>query len=106
MRLPLLMTPDEIIQQYQLQQLVTADGRIYIKIQKEMYGLKQAGILANQRLQRHLETHGYFPTPRTPGLWKHATCDVHFSLVADNFGVRYVGKENAHHLVDAPASLY
>jgi hypothetical protein len=71
-----------------------------------MYGLKQAGILANQRLQKHLATHGYFPTPKTPGLWKHATRDVHLSLVVDDFGVKYVGKENAQHLVDALASLY
>jgi hypothetical protein len=100
------MIPDKIIQQYQLQQLVTPDSWVYIEIRKGMYGLKQAGILANQRLQKHLTTHGYFPTPRTPGLWKHATRDVHFSPVVDNFGVKYVGKENAQHLVDALASLY
>jgi hypothetical protein len=40
------------------------------------------------------------------GLWKHATRDVHFSLALDDFGVKYVGKENAQHLVDALASLY
>jgi hypothetical protein len=106
MRLPLSMIPDEIIQQYQLQQLVTTDGWVYIEIRKGMYGLKQAGILANQRLQKHLATHGYFSAPRTPGLWKHATRDVHFSLVVNDFGVKYVGKENAQHLVDALASLY
>jgi hypothetical protein len=68
MRLPLSMIPDEIIQQYQLQQRVTTNSWVYIEIRKGMYGLKQAGILANQRLQKHLATHGYFPTPRTPHL--------------------------------------
>jgi hypothetical protein len=75
MRLSLSMIPNKIIQQYQLQQLVTTDGWVYIEIRKGMYGLKQAGILANQRLQKHLATQG--PTPRTPGLWRHATRDVH-----------------------------
>jgi hypothetical protein len=93
MRLPLAMIPDEIIEQYQLRQLATPDGWVYIKIRKGMYGLKQAGILANQRLQKHLATHGYFPTPRTPGLWKNATHNVGFSLVVDDFGVKYVGKD-------------
>jgi hypothetical protein len=106
MRLPLAMIPDEIIKQYQLRQLATSDGWVYIKIRKGMYGLKQAGILANQRLQKHLATHGYFPTPRTPGLWKNTTCNVSFSLVVDDFGAKYVGKENAQHLVDALATLY
>jgi hypothetical protein len=66
MRLPLAMIPDKIIKQYQLRQLATPDGWIYIEIRKGMYGSKQAGILANQRLQKHLAPHGYFPTPRAP----------------------------------------
>jgi hypothetical protein len=36
MRLPLWMIPDEIIEQYQLQQLVTTEGWVYIEIQKGM----------------------------------------------------------------------
>ncbi len=34
-----------------------------------------------------------------PGLWKHNSCPIAFSLVVDNFGVKYVGKENAQHLL-------
>ncbi len=32
------------------------------------------------------------------GLWKHDTRPIQFTLVVDNFGVKYVGKEHAHHL--------
>ena len=39
------------------------------------------------------------PVPHTPALWKHVTRDITFSLVADDFGVKYVGKENAYHLI-------
>jgi hypothetical protein len=35
----------------------------------------------------------------TPGLWQHATRPITFSLVADNFGIKYVGKEHADHLI-------
>jgi hypothetical protein len=106
MRLPLTLIPDEIRQQYQLDDTATHDGWVYIEIREGMYRLKQAGILANHRLTKHLATGGYYPMPRTPGLWKHATRDLSFSLVVDDFGVKYAGRENAQHLVDALASLY
>ncbi len=32
-------------------------------------------------------------------LWWHATCPVTFSLVVDTFGIKYVGKEHANHLI-------
>ena len=46
MRMPIKLIPDEIIQEYNLLSLVT-DGWVYIKIVKGMYGLPQAGKLAN-----------------------------------------------------------
>jgi hypothetical protein len=38
--------PQETIEKYDLDALAQ-DGKVYIKIQKGMYGLPQAGILAN-----------------------------------------------------------
>jgi hypothetical protein len=38
-----------------------------------MYGLPQAGILANKLLKKWLARHGYFEQPHTPGLWKHVS---------------------------------
>jgi hypothetical protein len=66
MRLPLSIIPDEIVDQYSLKDLVTPDGWVYIEIRKGMYGLKQAGLIANVRLTAHLAKYGYAPTPRTP----------------------------------------
>ncbi len=43
--------PEEIIAKYNLQDLVNREGWVYIEIQKGMYGLPQAGILANQLLE-------------------------------------------------------
>jgi hypothetical protein len=65
-----------------------------------MYGLPQAGILANARLQKHLATAGYFPVTHTPSIYTHNTRPIAFSLVIDDFGVRYVSREHAKHLVD------
>jgi hypothetical protein len=66
-----------------------------------MYGLKQAGLLANQLLQQRLAPYGYYPAQHTPGLWLHKTRQIAFTLVADDFAVKYVGKGNARHLRNA-----
>jgi hypothetical protein len=63
-----------------------------------MYGLKQAGLLANQLLQKRLAHYGYFPARHTPGLWLHKTRPIAFTPVVDDFAVKYAGKDNAHHL--------
>ena len=35
-----------------------------------------------------------------PGLWRHATRPITFFLVVDDFGVKYVDKEHAEHLIN------
>ena len=71
-----------------------------------MPGLKQAGRIANNRLQKHLATFGYAPVPRTPSLYQQVSRPVTFSLVVDDFGVKYAGQEHADHLIDALQKLY
>ncbi len=77
------------------------DGYVYMEICKGMYGLPQAGVLANKLLKKHLAWHGYFKQPHTPGLWKHHSQPVWFNLCVDNFGIKYIGTENLQHLYDA-----
>jgi hypothetical protein len=105
MRLPMNLLPDEIKQQYKLQ-AVADDGWVYVEIRKGMYGLPQAGLLANKLLQERLATHGYEPVTHTHGLWRHKTRPITFSLVVDDFGVKYVGKENADHLLNTLRQYY
>jgi hypothetical protein len=99
MRLAINTLPDEIIQQYKLLDLVH-DGYVYVEIRRGMYGLPQAGIIANQLLVKRLAPFGYYPVTHTPGLWRHKHRPILFSLVVDDFGVKYVGKEHANHLID------
>jgi hypothetical protein len=79
--------PQERIEKYDLIEL-SQDVKVYIEIQKGMYGLPQAGILANELLQHNLTKDGYRPTTHTHGLWTHDTRPISFSLVVDNFGVK------------------
>jgi hypothetical protein len=97
--------PQENIDKYDLIELAQ-DGKVYIEIQRGMYGLPQLGILANELLQRNLAKDGYRTTPHTHGLWKHDTRPNSFSLVVDDFGVKYVGREHAEHLMECIKNNY
>ena len=63
--------PQEIIDEYKLQDIATPDGTIYIVANKGMYGLPQAGLLANELLEKRLKKKGYYQSKLVPGLWKH-----------------------------------
>jgi hypothetical protein len=71
-----------------------------------MYGLNQAGLLANQLLQTRLAPFGYYPAHHTPGLWLHKTRPISFTLVVDDLAVKYVGKHHAEHLRNALLQTY
>jgi hypothetical protein len=97
--------PEEIVQKYNLNALAV-DGWVYIEIIKVMYGLKQEVLIANQLLQTRLAPFGYYPSRHTPGLWLHNTRPISFSLVVDDFAVKYVGKQHADHLRNAVLKMY
>jgi hypothetical protein len=105
MRMLLSIFPEEIFNKYNLKELAV-DGWVYIEIRKGMYGLKQACLLANQLLQKRLAPFGYYPARHTPGLWMHKTRPIAFSLIVDDFTVKYVGKQHADHLRNALISSY
>jgi hypothetical protein len=71
-----------------------------------MYGLKQAGLLANQLLKTRLAPFGHYPARHTPGLWLHKTRPISFTLVVEDFAVKYVGKQHAEHLRNALLQTY
>ena len=71
-----------------------------------MYGLPQAGIIANNLLTKRLAPKGYYQCRHTPGLWRHRWQPILFSIIVNDFGVKYVGKQHAHHLLDALEEHY
>ena len=64
-----------------------------------MTGLKKARRLANNRLTKNLAIHGYVPVKHTPSLWRQHTIDLVFSLVVDNFVIKYTHKQDSHHML-------
>ena len=71
-----------------------------------MPGLKQASRIANNQHKAHIAHFGFAPVPITPALWKHTTKSIILSLVVDDFGVKYIGEENANHHIQALQKLY
>eukprot|EP00804_Cyclotella_cryptica_P003832 CCRYP_018944-RA/>CCRYP_018944-RA protein AED:0.28 eAED:0.25 QI:0/0/0/1/0/0/2/0/503 len=106
MRLKLADIPEEFIILNNLRQLATPDGYIYVRVQKGMYGLPQAGIIAQQLLETRLVANGYRQSTVTPGFWKHDWRPIAFALCVDDFGVKYVCIEHVKHLLHSLNTHY
>ena len=72
---------------------------MWIEIRRRIYGLPQSGKLANKYLQKKLVPQGYYEIKHTPGLWKHISRPIQFTLVVDDFGVKYTRRKDAEHLL-------
>jgi hypothetical protein len=68
-------------------------------MRKVVWGLPQAGILANKLLKKRFTPHGYFECKQIPGLWKHITRPITFMLAVNDFGVKYERQEDIDHLI-------
>ena len=81
--------PYDIRKRYNLDQKVTHDKFLYIKIQKGILGLKQTTILAYEHLKNCLEPFRYESILGSAGSWHHKTRPTKFCLRVDNFGIKY-----------------
>ena len=100
MRMPLDLFPVWIQKQYNMVALAL-NRFVHLEMRRAVWSLPQAGILANKKLRRKLAPFGYFEHSSTPGLWYHISRPISFTLVADDFGVKYVNKDDADHLISS-----
>jgi hypothetical protein len=105
MCIPVKDIPATIMTQYKLAPLIH-NGVMYIEICKGVYGLPQAGQNANDKLLKYLAQDCYSQAANTPDLFTSATRPIAFSLVVDDFGVKYVGHEHEEQLVATLQKLY
>ena len=54
-RLKLSDMPNDVIEHYKLKEKATPDGSVYVCVKRGMYGLPQAGILAQELLEERLK---------------------------------------------------
>ena len=105
MRISLKHIPIDIQERYNIAPMVH-NGYVIMEINKGIYGLPQAGKLAQDRLVSHLTLHGYHQCTNTPCLFVHTDNGVAFSLVVDDFLVKYKDRSAANHLLAALRELY
>ena len=79
---------------------------MFICVEKEMHRIPHEGIIAQKLLEERLKKHCCCQSDKTPGLWKHDTRPICFSLIFDDFGVKYFGKEHADHIVGVLREFY
>ena len=103
-RIPLRFIPPSTISTHSLTPYIH-NNSILMEITKGMYGLPQAGLLAQQRLFKHLTTQGYHETA-TPCLFRHTSNGITFALVVDDFGIKYTSEASVSHLLHTLQSLY
>jgi hypothetical protein len=87
----------EVIDEYNLLDLAH-EGHMYIKIQKGVYGLSQAGCLSNSVLHKLVAIDRYHLTEHTHSLWQQDTHPVYFLLVVDDVGIKYIGRRSVENL--------
>ena len=105
MRISRKHLPEQTINKHKLEALMHNDS-ILVEISKGIYGLPQAGKLAQDQLVAHLKTYGYHQAPNSPCLFVHETRPIAFTLVVDDFGVKVVGEENKVHLINCLKEKY
>ena len=98
MRITAALVPDDFIKKYNLRDKIK-DGYVYTRIIRGIYGLPQSGRLANNLLKKRLRGDGYYEVRHTPGLFRHEWRPIWFTLIVDDFGIKYIGKKIADHLL-------
>ncbi|KAL7478346.1 LOW QUALITY PROTEIN: hypothetical protein ACHAW6_006995, partial [Cyclotella cf. meneghiniana] len=68
--------------------------------------LAPMGCAVQELLERRLNENGFRQSTLTPGLWTHNSKPIQFTLVVDDFGIKYVGKETAQFLIDVLQKYY
>jgi hypothetical protein len=105
-RMKLELFPQDIINEYALRNIVNMDSNVFCKVQHGTYGLSQAGIIAQDLLTKCLHKAGYRKSTITPGYRRHDWCPISFTLIVDDFAVKYINKNNVDHLTSILKQYY
>ena len=105
MRIQRRQIPQRTIDELNLEPLFEGDA-IMMEVRKGIYGLKQAGKLAQDRLFAHLAQHDYILDQNTSCLFRHKTRPIAFTLVVDDFLIKSRAREHTDHLLGTLHKLY
>ena len=98
MHIPIGTFPAWTINQYDLLTKLVR-GYVYLEMRHAVWGLPQVGISAIKFLRKRLAPKGYYECKWMPGLSRHVTHPISFTLMVDDFGMKYTNKANINHLI-------
>jgi hypothetical protein len=98
--------PPATVQHFNIKNYITSDStKVAVRIKGGMYGLPQAGLLAQKKLVKVLYDHGYYMCKNTTCLFKHKVLPTEFTLTVDDFAISHLPND-LQHLLDALKSVY
>jgi hypothetical protein len=103
--IPIKNIPLSLLEEHNLIQFIS-DEHILCRVDGTMYGHPVAGRLANADLVKHLAVHGYVQDANVPCMFAHVTAPISFSLVVDDFGIKYVHDSDLANLCSALREKY
>ena len=103
--IPVSEIPAESMTRHKLHDKVR-NGRVYFQIDKAMYGLPQAGYIAQKDLGKLLRDNGFRECPRTPQVFRHESRALTMSIVVDDFGVLYLQERDVLWLLEVLRTKY
>ena len=106
MRIPLKWLSPADRAKYNIDQYCShGDTSILVEIFGNIYGLVNAALIANTDLVKLLNNSEFYET-NTPSVYKHKTRNIAFSLVVDDFGVKYTIRADAEFLIEVLEKEY
>ena len=90
--------------QFHLDQYITKDV-VYFQVNKGMYGLKQAGLLANECIVKHFAKYDCIQSKNVPCLFVRKDKSTDFCLMVDNLLIK-ANKTNRERLYGCLLVLY
>jgi hypothetical protein len=102
--------PPNIIEEYNMAPLIYKDhkrqSRVMFEVNKGLYGLPQASLLAHLQMNKHLAQIGYHECIETPCLYTNTQNRLAFTLVVDDFCVYYEDTEEVDKLLEHIEKAY
>ena len=99
--------PERTFLKYGLESRKTSSkGQYMVRVKKGMYGLPHAGRIAAIKVTALLATAGYHECRHNKMVFRHETRDVTFTLVVDDFLVKYSERADAEHLIETLETVY
>ena len=58
-------------------------------------------LVGPRSMEERLNKEGYFQSQIVPGLWSHKVRPIKFTVIVDDFGIKYMNERDLDHLINS-----